>query len=75
MGGREGVGKRQGRGGGKPKEVKATIQIQRAVLCLQYATQTDAIHKGGHDWREEEFGAPCSPINALQDHEMHPHHR
>ena len=52
--------------------VKATVQTQRAVLCLQCVTQTDTIHKGGQDWREEQPGTPCSPINATQDHEMHP---
>ena len=31
-----------GEAGGKPK---ATIQTQRAVLCLQCVTQTDTIHK------------------------------
>ena len=29
-------------------------------------------HKGGQDWREEQPGTPYSPINAPQDHEMHP---
>ena len=55
--------------GGKPK---ATTQTQRAVLCLQFVAQTDTIHKGGQDWREEQPGTPYSPINAPQDHEMHP---
>ena len=27
---------------------------------------------GGQDCREEQPGTPCSPINALQGHEMHP---
>ena len=57
----------------KPKAVKATIQTQRAVLCLQCVTQTNTIHKGGQDRREEQLGTPCSPINATQDHEMHPY--
>ena len=30
------------------------------------------IHKGGQDCRKEQFGTPCSPINALQGHEMRP---
>ena len=55
--------------GGKPK---ATTQTQRAVVCLQFVAQTDTIHKGGQDWREEQPGTPCSPINALQGNEMHP---
>ena len=37
-----------------------------------YGTQTGRIHKGGQDCREEQPGTPCSPINALQGHEMHP---
>ena len=72
MGGRKGVGWRRGWVGSR-RWVKATIQTQRAVLCLQYVTQIDTIHKGGQDWREEQPGTPCSPINAPQDHEMHPH--
>ena len=35
-------------------------------------TQTGRIYKGGKDCREEQFGAPCSPINTLQGHKMHP---
>ena len=27
----------------------------------------DSIHKGGPDWRKEQFGTACSPINANQD--------
>ena len=57
---------------GSRRRVKATIQTQRAVLYLQCVTQTDTIHKGGQDWREEQPGTPCSPVNASQDHEMHP---
>ena len=57
---------------GSPTWVKSTIQTQKAVLCLQCVTQTDSIHKGGQDWREEQFGTPCNPINATQEHEMHP---
>ena len=41
-------------------------------MCLQFVAQTDTIHKGGQDWREEQPGTPCSPINALQGNEMHP---
>ena len=40
--------------------------------CPQYGTQTGRIHKGGQDCREEQPGTPCSPISALQGHEMHP---
>ena len=68
MGGREGVGGEAGVGG-KPK---ANTQTQRAELCLQFVAQTDTIHKGGQEWHEEQPGTPYSPINAPQDHEMHP---
>ena len=71
MGGRERGGGKRGWVGSQ-RRVKATIQTQRAVLCLQCVTQTDTIHKGGQDWREEQPGTPCSPINAPRDHEMHP---
>ena len=54
------------------RRVKAPIQTQRAMLCLQYVIETGRIHKGGQDCREEQPGTPCSPINALQGHEMHP---
>ena len=57
---------------GSRRRVKATTQTQRAVVCLQFVAQTDTIHKGGQDWREEQPGTPCSPINALQGNEMHP---
>ena len=54
------------------RQVKATIQTQRAVLCLQRVTQTDTTHKEGQDWCEEQLGTPCSSIIALmQDREMH----
>ena len=53
------------------RQVKATIQTQRAVICPQCVAQTDTIHKGGQDWLEEQPGTPCSPINAPQDHEIH----
>ena len=71
MGGWEGGGGRRGRVGSR-RRAKATIWTQAAVLCPQYGTQTGRIHKGGEDCREEQFGTPCSPINALQGHEMHP---
>ena len=58
-----GGGGRQGRVKSQ-RRVKATIQTRRAVLCLQCVTQTDTIHKGDQDWREEQPGTPCSPINA-----------
>ena len=48
IGGGRGVEGRQGRMGSQ-RLVKATIQTQRAVLCLQCVTQTDTIHKGGQD--------------------------
>ena len=75
----ETIGDEQAGGGGgrwqwvgSQRWVKATIQTQRAVLCLQCETQTDTIDKGGQDWHEEQFGTPCSPINALQNHEIYP---
>ena len=64
-------GRGRGRVGSR-RRVKATTQTQRAVLCLQFVAQTDTIHKGGQDWREEQPGTPYSPINGPQDHEMHP---
>ena len=51
---------------------KATIWTQAAVLCPQYWTRTDTIHMEGQDWRQEQPGTPCSPINAPQGREMHP---
>ena len=65
------MGGRRGRVGSR-RRVKATTQTQRAVVCLQFVAQTDTIHKGGQDWREEQPGTPCSPINALQGNKMHP---
>ena len=56
---------------GSQRRAKATIQTQRAVLYLQSVAQTVTIHKGGQDWREEQPGTPCSPIDAPQGHEMH----
>ena len=57
---------------GSQRWVKATIQIQIAVLYLQCVTQTDTIHKGGHKWLEEQLGTPHSPTKAPQDLEIHP---
>ena len=57
---------------GSCRRVKAPIRTQRAVLYLQYVTQTGRVHKGGQDCCEVQFGTPCSPINAPQGHEMHP---
>ena len=54
------------------RRVKAPIRTQRALLCLQYVTQTGRIHKGDQNHHEKHFGTPCSPINALQGQEMHP---
>ena len=67
MGGQEGGG-----GVGSRRRAKASIQTQRAELYLQSVTQTVTMHKGGQDWREEQPGTPCSPIDAPQAHEMHP---
>ena len=69
--GGRGAGGRRGRVESR-RRVKATTQTQRAVVCLQFVAQTDTMHKGGQDWREEQPGTPCSPINALQGNEMHP---
>ena len=63
----EGGGGRRGRVGSR-RQAKATIWTQAAVLC----PQTGRIHKGCQDCHEEQPGTPCSPINALQGHEMHP---
>ena len=57
---------------GNRRRAKATIQTQRAVLYLQSVAQTVTMYKGGQDWREEQPGTPCSPIDAPQGHEMHP---
>ena len=59
-----------GGGWGGGWEAKATIWTLAAVLCPQYGTQTGRIHKGGQDCREEQPSTPCSPINALQGHEI-----
>ena len=67
----ESIGGGRGRVGNR-RWAKATIWTQAAVLCPQYETQTGRIHKGGQDCREEQPGTPCSPINALQSHELHP---
>ena len=58
---------------GSRRRAKATIQIQRAVLYLQSVALTVTMHKGGQDRREEQPGTLCSPIDAPQGHEMHPH--
>ena len=65
------AGGRGGGGGGWEAEggLKQPFGLK---LCPQYGTQTGRIHKGGQDCREEQPGTPCSPINALQSHEMHP---
>ena len=65
------VGGRRGRVRSR-RRAKATIQTQRAVLYFQSVAQTVTMHKGGQDWREEQPGTPCSPIDAPQGHEMHP---
>ena len=69
--GGRGVGGRRERVGSR-RRAKATIWTQAALLCLQYGTQAGRIHKGGQDCCEEQPGTPCSPINALQGHEMDP---
>ena len=56
---------RRGRVGSR-KQVKATFQTKRVILCLKRVTQTDTIHKGGQDWLEEQPVTSCSPINASQ---------
>ena len=67
-----GGGRVGGGGVGSRRQVKAPLQTQRAVLCLQYAPKTYTIHKAGPDSCEEQFGTPSSPINARQSHEIHP---
>ena len=60
-----------GRGwGGKPKVGQSNHSDSKSSAVPSVC---DTIHKGGQDWREEQPGTPCSPINAPQDHEMHPH--
>ena len=71
IGGGRGLGRRRGRVGSQ-RQAKATIWTQAAVLCPQHGTQTGTIHKGGQDCHEEQPGTPCSPINALRAHEIHP---
>ena len=57
---------------GSRRRAKATIWTQAVLLYPQYGTQTGRIHKGGQDCPEEQPGTPCSPINALRGHEIHP---
>ena len=45
---------------------------QTEVLCLQYVTWTNTIHRVGQDCHLEQFGTPCSPNNAPQSREIHP---
>ena len=45
---------------------KANIQTQRAVLCHQPVTQTGTTHKEGKACRKNQFGTPCSLIDAPQ---------
>ena len=62
-----GVGRREGGRGGGGWEAEGGLKQPfrlKVVLCLQCVTQTDTIHKGGQYWHEEQFGTPCSPINA-----------
>ena len=67
----ESIGGGRGRVGSR-RRAKATIWTQATVLCPQYGTQTGRIHKGGQDCREGQPSILCSPINALQGHELHP---
>ena len=63
-----------GWGGGWEAEggLKQSFGLKQQCCALSMGTQTGRIHKGGQDCREEQPGTPCSPINAPQDHEMHP---
>ena len=58
---------------GSQRRAKATIWTLAAMLCPQYGTRTGIIHRGRQDCRQEQLGTPCSPINAPQGREMHPH--
>ena len=53
---------------GSRRQVEAPIRTQRAVLCLQYVTQTGRTHEGGQDCREEQLGTPCSPTRQMLQH-------
>ena len=59
-----------GDGGGWEAEGRLKQPFGLKQQCC--ALSMGHIHKGGEDCREEQPGTPCSPINALQDHEMHP---
>ena len=74
MGGREGGGWGGGGGGWEAEGgLKQPFGPKQQCCALSMGpAQTGRIHKGGQDCREEQPGTPCSPINALQGHEMHP---
>ena len=67
MGGWEGNDVGVGR---EPRQVRLKhpfgLKEQRCAF-----SQTGRIHKGGQDCCEEQFGIPCSPINAPQSHKMY----
>ena len=59
---------------GSRRRGKANIQTQRAVLCHQPVTQTGTTHREGQACRQNQFGTPCSLIDAPQHRgqERHP---
>ena len=65
MGGQEGGRGEAGEGG------KLKVDSSSSAVPSVWP-QTGRIHKGGQDCHEVQPGTPCSPINALQGHEMHP---
>ena len=68
-GGAVGGGGRCGAEGGAKHPFGLKRQCCAFSKCHELIQST---RPGGPDCREEQFGTPCSPINAPQDHEMHP---
>ena len=63
-----------GGGGGWGAKGGVKHQFGLKEQCFAFSMQHKLLQstKGGQDYREEQFGASCSPINMPQDHEMHP---
>ena len=55
---------------GSPRRVKAPICMDPNSSAMP--SVCDIIHKGDPDCHGKQSGILCSPINAPQDHEMHP---
>ena len=55
-------------GGGWEAEGRLKQPFRLEEQCCAFKIQ----YKKEAKTREEQFGTPCSPINATQDHEMHP---